>query len=65
MIELYLHRLLPRPLNLPAVVERVETATGEQRVICRLYLAGEAVQAELEKLIFRQHRRAVASKRQR
>lgn len=65
MIELYLHRLLPRPLNLSAVVEHVETAPGGQRVICRLHLDGEAVQTELEKLIFRQHRRAVASKRQR
>lgn len=64
MIELYLHRFLPRPLRLPAVVESLQPATGGQRVSARLQPLGEVVTDELDKLAFRQHRRRVASLRQ-
>jgi hypothetical protein len=61
IVELYLHRLLPRPLRLPV---RVDAVDG-QRVAAGLADLGDSVIAELEKLIFRQHRRAVANSRQR
>lgn len=63
MLELFLHRHLPRPLRLPAVVERIEPAAAGQRVLARLQRLPEAAAAELDKLIFRQHRRRIASLR--
>lgn len=64
MVELFLHRLMPRPLRLPVVVESLEPAAASQRVQARLQPLPEAAAAELDKLIFRQHRRRIASMRQ-
>lgn len=65
MVELHLHRLLPGPLRLPVAVERQEAGGDGERVLGRFAGVGDGVVAELEKLIFRQHRRAIASRRQR
>lgn len=65
MVEIYLHRLLPGPLRLPVTVERQEPDGAGERVVGRLASVGDSVVAELEKLIFRQHRRAIANRRQR
>lgn len=63
MVEVYLNPSMPRPLRLPAVVASLSTEQGGQWVNCRLQIDSEVVTAELEKLIFRQHRRLVASQR--
>jgi hypothetical protein len=63
MVEIYLSPSMPRPLRLPGVVASVSTEQGGQWVNCRLQIRNEAMAAELEKLIFRQHRRMVASQR--
>jgi hypothetical protein len=60
MIELYVCRRLPRPLWLPA------TMVGAPRPgwsAARFAELGEAVQEQLEMLIFRHHRRQVAAVR--
>lgn len=65
LVEVFLHPLLPRPLCLLAEVMTVEPCAKGGQVMARLQVNAELVQAELEKLIFRQHRRTVALQRQR
>lgn len=65
LVEVFLHPLLPRPLRLPAEVVAVEARKEGQQVLARLHVNAEVAQAELEKLIFRQHRRVIARQRKR
>lgn len=58
-IEVYLSEAVPRPVRLQAVVESVAGA----EVSARLEPTGEGVADQLEKLIFRQHRRRIARER--
>ncbi|NLO79809.1 MAG: hypothetical protein GX093_05815 [Xanthomonadaceae bacterium] len=64
LVELFLHPLQPRPLRLPVEVLAVEPHEDGQQVHARLHVNADHAQAELEKLIFRQHRRIIASRRQ-
>lgn len=63
LVEVFLHPLLPRPLCLAAEVMQLEPQEESSLVRARLHIPADTAQAELEKLIFRQHRRAVASRR--
>lgn len=59
ILELYLSASIPRPLRLPVRVSSAEPAL----VTGRLEGVGEPVRDLLQKLIFRQHRRAIAIRR--
>jgi len=63
LVELFLHEALPRPLRLPARVTQVDAQGERSRVQTTLQSLGDGVVEQLEKLVFRQHRRMVASRR--
>ena len=65
LLDLYLHRKVPRPLVLPGVVHEVQAEEGGWRVTVRFEDMHAAVRDWLEKIIFRQHRRSVAEARAR
>jgi len=62
VLRLFLDARFPKPLQFPCVVCEPEPSTGDGLVV-RLLGVSEPLQAELEKLVFRHHRRAVASTR--
>jgi hypothetical protein len=64
LLQLYINPAVPQPLLVPCTVER-EVQRGAER-ISQLRFAGvsEPVTDALEKLIFRHHRRLIASSRQ-
>lgn len=61
LVSLYLNPVIPRPLQLPGLVEAV--AEGTATIVFEGLSQG--VRDSLEKFIFRQHRRAVAQSRSR
>jgi Atypical PilZ domain, cyclic di-GMP receptor len=65
IIEVYLNSRFPRPVMLPARVESVEARPQGAWVVARFEQLGDTVTDVLEKMIFRSHRRRVASRRQR
>jgi hypothetical protein len=65
IVELYLNTRFPRPVMLPAKVANVDERPQGAWVVARLEPLGDTVTDMLEKLIFRSHRRRVASDRQR
>jgi len=64
LLKLYLNPKYPQPLRLTGVVNEAPYSPGGFNSFVSIENMGEAVQSWLEKLIFRQHRRAVAHARQ-
>lgn len=62
-IQLQLDRRLPGALRLPARVLEVTAEGDEKRITAGFQTLGEGVQDQLEKIIFRHHRRQVALSR--
>ncbi len=62
-VQLQLDRRLPGTLRLPAKVLEVVEVDNEQRITAGFQALGEGVQDQLEKIIFRHHRRQVAQSR--
>jgi hypothetical protein len=59
LISLHLHRLLPRPLLLPAVIRH----SGGGEISARFDPLNASCRSELERHVFLRHRRAVAGSR--
>lgn len=62
-VQLQLDRRLPGALRLPARVLEVTAEGSEKRITAAFQALGEGVQDQLEKIIFRHHRRQVAQSR--
>lgn len=62
-VQLYLKVNYPRPIILPAVVKSVVQTDQAHKVTVEFDNLADAVQAWIEKLIFRHHRRIVALSR--
>lgn len=63
LLDLYLHDSYPRPIRLPGEVRDVASVPGGFRVLAAFGAMDEAVKDWLERLIFRYHRRSIASHR--
>lgn len=62
-MTLYLHRQLPKPLELVGRVQQVDSAPeGGRTVVAAFHGLSEPVHDLLEKLIFRHHRRSIAAR---
>jgi hypothetical protein len=62
-VRIFLEPRLPDGVQLPARVLSVEAEGLSQKVLVRFESLGEGVQNQLEKMIFRHHRRQVAQQR--
>ena len=61
VVDVYLNETFPRPLELPCKVHRLEEVESQQLIQCDILPMAENVVDLLEKLIFRHHRRSVAT----
>jgi len=62
-INLYVDNRIPEAMQIPATVLTVDEGAGGYTVAARFVALGEQVQEQLEKLIFRHHRRMIAQSR--
>jgi len=62
-LELYCNLSYPRPLLLPAQVAEIAPAANGWRIQARFHAPSTSLQEALERYIFLQHRRAIASQR--
>ncbi len=63
LLSVYINPALPQPVKIPSKVEGERVADGAHVAQVRFVGLGEAVTEQLEKLIFRHHRRLIASAR--
>ncbi len=62
-IDLYIDNRIPEAMQIPATVLTVDGKSGGYTVSARFEALGELVQEQMEKLIFRHHRRMIAQSR--
>ncbi len=62
-LEVFLDTKYPRPLVFPAIVQKVTEQNDHFKVTAELEFPGELVSDNIEKLIFRHHRRSIALSR--
>ncbi len=63
LVDLYVNPRFPRSLKLPAKVNDVQATEGSYAVTAEFLSLGAAVQEQLERLLFRYHRRRIAEQR--